>query len=160
MNLNNLSPPFGSSFLRNWSLMQPQNGAALCIVVLSCQQEVYSRPNMAETFDCVATSFFIDTAHNILEYIEVVAHVLKRGGFWINLGPLLYHWVEHQSGGVDDEDLSIEIPLEDVENAAMSSGFVRLTREMVPAPYLGEESWEVHKHEVSKILAAVALVEE
>lgn len=98
--------------------------------------EVYSRPNMAETFDCVVTSFFIDTAHNILEYIEVVAHVLKRGGFWINLGPLLYHWVEHQLGGAEDEDLSIEIPLTDVENAALASGFVRLKKEMVAAPYL------------------------
>ncbi len=41
--------------------------------------EVYKAPEHAGDFDCVATCFFIDTAHNILEYMDVIWHVLKVG---------------------------------------------------------------------------------
>lgn len=37
-------------------------------------------------WDCVATCFFIDTAHNVLDYIETIWNILKPGGVWINLG--------------------------------------------------------------------------
>lgn len=43
-------------------------------------------------WDCVLTCFFIDTAPVIIEYIDVIYKILKPGGVWINLGPLLYHW--------------------------------------------------------------------
>ena len=39
--------------------------------------EVYSRPDAAGTFDAVVTCFFLDTAHNVIEYMEVIRHVLK-----------------------------------------------------------------------------------
>ena len=39
--------------------------------------EVFSRPDQAETFDAVVTCFFLDTAHNIIEYMEVIRHALK-----------------------------------------------------------------------------------
>lgn len=39
--------------------------------------EVYSAPDQAHSFDCVATCFFVDTAHNILEYMDIVHHILK-----------------------------------------------------------------------------------
>jgi hypothetical protein len=32
---------------------------------------VYRAPELAGAFDAVATCFFIDTAHNVLEYLEV-----------------------------------------------------------------------------------------
>lgn len=35
---------------------------------------------MAGAWDAVVTCFFIDTAHNIVEYLEVIARVLKPGG--------------------------------------------------------------------------------
>jgi carnosine N-methyltransferase len=54
--------------------------------------EVYSKPEEANKWDCVVTCFFIDTAHNVIEYIEVIRKVLKRKGRWINFGPLLYHF--------------------------------------------------------------------
>lgn len=50
------------------------------------------RPENRSAFDCVVTCFFLDTAHNVVEYIECIHHCLKPGGHWINLGPLLYHW--------------------------------------------------------------------
>ena len=39
-----------------------------------------------DSWDCIATVFFIDTAHNILKYIETIWNILKPGGYWINVG--------------------------------------------------------------------------
>lgn len=44
----------------------------------------------------------VDTAPNIVEYIETIYKLLKPGGVWINLGPLLYHW-QSADGHEDDE---------------------------------------------------------
>ncbi|KAJ6439830.1 hypothetical protein O9K51_07721 [Purpureocillium lavendulum] len=41
-------------------------------------------------YDVVITYFFIDTARNLLSYFDNIENVLKPGGYWINLGPLLY----------------------------------------------------------------------
>ncbi|KAI8685282.1 hypothetical protein NCS55_00199100 [Fusarium keratoplasticum] len=41
-------------------------------------------------FDVVVTYFFIDTARNLMSYLDTIKRVLKPGGHWINLGPLLY----------------------------------------------------------------------
>ena len=54
--------------------------------------EVYSK--QVGTWDCIVTCFFLDTAHNILEYIECIAQLLRPGGLWVNMGPLLYHYAE------------------------------------------------------------------
>jgi carnosine N-methyltransferase len=41
-----------------------------------------------------------DTAPVVMEYIATIKRLLKPGGYWINLGPLLYHWAS-SSGGDD-----------------------------------------------------------
>lgn len=41
--------------------------------------EVYGAQEQEGQFDCVATCFFIDTAHNIIRYMEVLRHCLKVG---------------------------------------------------------------------------------
>ncbi|XP_018331696.1 carnosine N-methyltransferase [Agrilus planipennis] len=51
--------------------------------------EVYTEPN---EWNCVATCFFIDCAPNVVHFVELIYHILKPGGVWINLGPLLYHY--------------------------------------------------------------------
>jgi len=52
---------------------------------------VYGKEDYKATFDAIATVFFIDTAPNLIRYIEAVRNCLKKGGIWINLGPLLWH---------------------------------------------------------------------
>jgi SAM-dependent methyltransferase len=52
---------------------------------------LYSSAENRQTFDAVGTVFFIDTAPNVIRYIEAVYNCLKPGGLWINLGPLLWH---------------------------------------------------------------------
>jgi len=39
--------------------------------------EVYRKEEYREAFDCVATCFFIDTAHNVIEYLEILYAVLQ-----------------------------------------------------------------------------------
>lgn len=39
--------------------------------------EVYRKAEYAGAFDCVATCFFIDTAHNVIDYLHVLYNVLK-----------------------------------------------------------------------------------
>ncbi|KAL3528201.1 hypothetical protein ACH5RR_012857 [Cinchona calisaya] len=82
--------------------------------------EVYSDPNHTGAWDAVVTCFFLDTAHNIVEYIEIISRILKDGGVWINLGPLLYHFADMY--GHEDE-MSIELSLEDVKKVALHYGF-------------------------------------
>lgn len=41
---------------------------------------------LLDCWDCVVTCFFIDTAHNVISYIENIAKILKPGGYWINFG--------------------------------------------------------------------------
>ncbi|XP_059062488.1 carnosine N-methyltransferase [Achroia grisella] len=45
-----------------------------------------------EEWNCVATCFFIDCAPNVIEFIERIYSILEPGGYWVNLGPLLYHY--------------------------------------------------------------------
>ncbi|KAE9588936.1 putative S-adenosyl-L-methionine-dependent methyltransferase [Lupinus albus] len=82
--------------------------------------EVYSDSSQAGAWDAVVTCFFIDTAHNIVEYIEIISKILKDGGVWINMGPLLYHFADMY--GQEDE-MSIELSLEDVKKVALRYGF-------------------------------------
>ncbi|KAJ6785486.1 hypothetical protein PWT90_01196 [Aphanocladium album] len=44
----------------------------------------------AGSYDVLMTYFFIDTARNLMTYFDTITKLLKPGGYWINLGPLLY----------------------------------------------------------------------
>ncbi|KAI9038713.1 uncharacterized protein KD926_010553 [Aspergillus affinis] len=53
---------------------------------------LYSNPSNKDAFDAVATVFFIDTAPNLIRYVETIRHCLKPNGIWSNVGPLLWHF--------------------------------------------------------------------
>jgi hypothetical protein len=47
-------------------------------------------------------------------YIEAIERILKPGGVWINLGPLLYHWASSADAADEDRgdaryDQSVEV---------------------------------------------------
>lgn len=89
--------------------------------------EVYNEP---DSWDCVATCFFIDTAHNVLDYVETIWKILKPGGVWVNLGPLLYHF-ENMAN-----EVSIELSYEDIRSAIIKYGFhMEVERESVQTTY-------------------------
>lgn len=70
----------------------------------------------AGQWDALVTCFFIDTAHNIIEYLESIKRLLKPDGIWINLGPSLWHFEGNTSG-------SIDIPMDEVKRLAGRIGF-------------------------------------
>ena len=74
-------------------------------------------------YDCIITCFFIDTAKNIFEYIEVIERVLKKGGIWINFGPLSYHWVGYQNIP------TIELPYDILKDVIQNYGFEFINEE-------------------------------
>ncbi|KAJ7736827.1 N2227-like protein-domain-containing protein [Mycena metata] len=104
-------------------------------------------------YDYIVTLFFIDTSLNILTTLEHIYSLLRPGGTWINLGPLLW-----TSGG----QAKLELTLEEVLRAAEEIGFVIDPREdgqqsqTVECEYTGDaqammrwiyraEFWVAHK---------------
>jgi len=84
--------------------------------------DVYAQDELAGSFDAALTCFFLDTSHNVLETIDVLARVLRPGALWANCGPLLYHWAEAHTY-LEQPEQSVELPLEDVLAAAAKAGF-------------------------------------
>lgn len=70
-----------------------------------------------EMYDCIITCFFIDTAKNVIEYIETIYNCLKKGGIWINFGPLSYHWAEEY------KEISIELTYDKLKEVIINYGF-------------------------------------
>lgn len=73
--------------------------------------EVYQ--DQIQQWDAILTAFFLDTAKNIFLYIRTFANILRPGGLWANLGPLLYHYAEME------HEISIELSWEEVKPAIL-----------------------------------------
>ena len=84
---------------------------------------VYSEKSFVSSHDCIVTSFFIDCAHNVVEYIELIHRILKPGGKWINFGPLLYHFADVP------RESSIEPSYDIVRSVIEQTGFEFLREE-------------------------------
>ncbi|BFZ24532.1 hypothetical protein BsWGS_27571 [Bradybaena similaris] len=76
--------------------------------------KIYTEPN---SWNAVVTVFFLDTAHNIIEYLETIFNILVPGGYLVNLGPLLYHWAGFQN------EMSVELSYEEVRKVMLDIGF-------------------------------------
>ncbi|KAF2354295.1 N2227-like [Trinorchestia longiramus] len=77
--------------------------------------EIYTEP---DSWDCVATCFFIDCASNIVSFVQTIYKILKPGGQWVNLGPLLYHYAEQE------EEDSIEPSYDHLISIVRKIGFI------------------------------------
>ncbi|PFX14859.1 UPF0586 protein C9orf41-like [Stylophora pistillata] len=96
-----------------------------------------------ESWDCVVTCYFIDTAHNVIAFIENIEKILKPGGYWINLGPLLYHFADMAN------EWSVELPYDEIrriatdhfkfeilkEETSIPSGYIENQRSMLKLVY-------------------------
>ncbi len=80
-------------------------------------------------FDGIVTCYFIDTANNIIEYIETIHNIVKIGGLWVNIGPLLYHYTENEN------EISIELSWEEVKHIIIGYGFEFKKIETVKTTY-------------------------
>lgn len=77
-----------------------------------------------DEFNCIATCFFIDCAANVVQFIETIYHILKPGGVWINLGPLLYHYSDMKN------EKSIEPSFDVLCGVIKNIGFVMERKEI------------------------------
>jgi carnosine N-methyltransferase len=77
-------------------------GMQMCAADFLC---LYGDEAHKDQYDAVTAVFFLDTAPNLIRYLEVIRHCLKPGGVLINVGPLLWHWENHVQGhhGYDGE---------------------------------------------------------
>ena len=66
---------------------------------------LYADDDHADEYDAVASVFFLDTAPNLVRYLEVILHCLRPGGVLVNVGPLLWHFENDAPGnhGHDDD---------------------------------------------------------
>ncbi|RXW25004.1 hypothetical protein EST38_g854 [Candolleomyces aberdarensis] len=69
----------------------------------------------SQGYDYIVTLFFIDTSFNAFATMEQIYKLLKPGGSWVNLGPLLW------SGGGQSR---VELSLEELLAAAEEIGFI------------------------------------
>lgn len=58
-------------------------------------------------YSVVITVFFLDTAPNVIRYIETIRHCLEENGIWINLGPLQWHFAQRDSGQSSCNDAGV-----------------------------------------------------
>lgn len=79
----------------------------------------------------MSTCFFIDTANNIIKYIKTIYEILKKGGIWVNCGPLLYHYTDVQG------ECSIELSWEEVEHIIEKIGFRIIDKREIKTKYAG-----------------------
>lgn len=116
----------------------------------------YSTPDSKETFDGVVSVFFIDTAPNLMRYIETVRNCLKKDGVWINIGPLLWHFDDRVPGAHNDDENeddgvdkghphSVKLDLEDKGIAELGS--FELTNEEV-IQLVSRMGFEMVMHEI------------
>lgn len=100
--------------------------------------DIYMQKKFNNAFEAVVTVFFIDTAPNVIKYIETIRNCLKIGGIWTNLGPLLWHFADRapaeregdggtsasgsENAGVGEAG-SVELTNEDVLSLVERMGF-------------------------------------
>ncbi|KUJ21091.1 N2227-domain-containing protein [Mollisia scopiformis] len=110
---------------------------------------LYGDESHKDTFDAVATVFFLDTAPNIIRYLEAIRNCLQTGGLLINMGPLLWHF-ENNAPGNHGKDSSarkggegiadpgaVELTDDEVVALLEKLGFTLEKRESgIAAPYI------------------------
>jgi len=111
--------------------------------------EAYASPEAAGRWDAVVTCFFIDTARNVLQYIDTIHNALAPGGLWLNVGPLSWHWAAKW------KEPSVELAWDDLRNAILMSGFSIVEESEREGTYTGDPRSLMQQRYTSIILQAV-----
>ncbi|KAJ1789013.1 hypothetical protein LPJ67_002654 [Coemansia sp. RSA 1938] len=94
--------------------------------------DIYGADDQKEKWDAIVTCFFMDTANNVLAYLDTMWSAMKPGAVWINLGPLLWHF-----DNIEGES-SIELTREEFIKIVSKVGFVmdeHLLKENISVSY-------------------------
>lgn len=89
---------------------------------------VMSEDVQDETVDVIVTCFFLETAANPLEYIDIIHKMLKEGGLWINFGS----WNQPEASNKPQVLLSLDM----LKNIIVNSySFEMIQEQMVQSTY-------------------------
>ena len=91
--------------------------------------KLYTAPEEQGQWHAVVTCFFLDTAHNVFEYVDTIRASLVPGGVWLNVGPLLWHFADSLT------EQSIELPWADLREVITGAGFAIVAEDEVHGPY-------------------------
>lgn len=108
---------------------------------------IFSKGECADEFDAIATTFFIDTAPNVIVYIKAVWNCLKPGGIWTNLGPLLWHFEERAP--TKKEEIDLADASEADRTGIEEPGSFELTDEEVLL-LVGQMGFDIERHEMTE----------
>ncbi|VDN02073.1 unnamed protein product [Thelazia callipaeda] len=125
----NVIYPYVLDTCNNWSYedqLRPVRFPDVCPVVGDDRRNKFSmcagdfleaKKDEINHWDVIVTVFFIDTAINVLDYIDTIHRILKKDGIWINFGPLTYHFAD------DEAENSIELPYDSIIEYVRAKGF-------------------------------------
>jgi carnosine N-methyltransferase len=82
------------------------------------------------TMDAIVTTFFIDSAKNVIEYVNLIYQLLNPGGLWINMGGLNYAYEVFE-----EQEAFVPLPLDVFKEIVKATGFVFLRDELVQCNY-------------------------
>ena len=84
-------------------------------------------------YDSIVTCFFIDTANNIIQYIEIIHNSLKSGGLWLNIGPLFYLHTDNPN------EVNIQLGWNDIKDVIIGFGFELTKEEIIETTYSSDK---------------------
>ena len=106
---------------------------------------LYGDQQHMNRYDAVVTVFFIDTAPNLIRYIETIRNCLKDGGLWMNLGPLLWHFAGREPS--DQNETTTSTRTKSDKPGIEEPGSFELTEEEVLL-LVKKLGFEIQSHEV------------
>lgn len=105
---------------------------------------LYGDEDHKDMFNAVVTVYFIDTAPNLIRYIETIRNCLRDGGFWINSGPLLWHFAD-RAPSEEHHSKRIEVPC--AKTGIAEPGGFELSDEEVLI-LVEKMGFDIEKHEI------------
>lgn len=109
--------------------------------------ETASNKSEVETFQVMATCFFIDAPANFFDTLDAITRLVSPGGYWVNFGPLHWHG-ESSFHRHEEENVFVDLSLEDVKAALLARGWSFLDQKSgIPTTYCS-----THPHRMGRML--------
>jgi hypothetical protein len=100
---------------------------------------LYNRRSRANSFEYVVTSFFIDTANDVIPYLTTIRCLLVDGGYWINAGPLHYHNFNIEKSRASNKRVTVPYSYAMIVRIALKLGFRVVHERIIEGSYNGED---------------------
>jgi carnosine N-methyltransferase len=88
-----------------------------------------------DSYDAVVTCYFIDVVGDIAAAVGIIHRLLRPGGYWINMGPMMLHH--------GDDQFFTTQTLEDVARIAVGVGFEIIREERIETTYIANPAAHV-----------------